>query len=116
MNLENVKAGDLLAVRNLGVYGRELKKLVVERTTKTRVVCFGHTFTRRGNLVGGSAFNSAWAETWEPEKHEQELKETRAEARLKHSRRLLAETNWRTATQEQADAIVDAMLKCGMKS
>jgi hypothetical protein len=91
VNLENVKAGDFIAIYSYGSWnGNELSKALVKRATKTMVETEHQVFNRHGRKRGGSHWDRVRAEPWNEDIHGPELLEQNK--RVKH-RVLCSELN-----------------------
>lgn len=120
MRLENVKAGDAVAV----YAGRNREKGVVVHSTATRVtVDYSRgvvVFLRRtGDRLGDTAknrsyYSSIWAEQWTAV-HDECVTREQVRRILEKSRDDIRTFNWNNVTQEQANAVMSAMLAAGLK-
>ena len=102
MKLENVKVGDPIAVREHGAISRRL----VSAVFKTRVWIGDSSFSRANGKLTDGGYAIATAEPW--------TAETAQEAELQPLRSMLENYPWRSATKEQAEAVLAVLKAHGM--
>jgi hypothetical protein len=110
MSLDDVKAGDFVALHNIG-WASTLSKELVTRTTKTRIHINSGEFNRRGRRPGADTWSREFIESWDEARHPAEMAQLRAAQDLSRARSNLSGYDWRRADKALVDAVTALLPK-----
>lgn len=110
MRLDDVKAGDWVAVHGVGWILR-IEKCQVTRTTVTRIFIGNTAYSRKsGHPVGAGAWSQEFIEAWDEQKHGEQLAEYANRRKLAQVRSRLRDFDWNSldmATAQEVLAIIE---------
>lgn len=105
-DLNNVQAGDFIAVHAGRWSNAQLRKAVVDRVTNTLVIAAGVRYRRKsGYPVGATAWDPAYAEVWDEAKHSAIVEEARKEQKRKRIANALFAYNWNIVSLQKGAEI-----------